>query len=343
MTALLLASCGGKETPPQEKSPYVEVQATSTRSSDDCPVARVGGEYIYLTDLVRTSAPNEVGLEPESSEDDARKVFDARLAVLNTLIGREMMRQEALAMGIEVTPEEVDRWLSERGSLAENLHPWLRDLSPEELRRAVRVDLLVEKATRRRLGEIEPVTEEDLRRYYEENRDRLGKPLRVKAFVILIGTEQRSREEARRKIESIRESLAVDLDNAESWEDKTRILAEYARMYSEHRSASMGGYWWVYDTGKETEMTPFLEVTRDLPLRTLSDVAEIPQGFIVTVVEAREGGGVPSYDEIHDRLPLIMASEKNSAAREELNAGLKQKYHPTVLRENILGCGAGEP
>jgi hypothetical protein len=205
------------------------------------------------------------------------------------------------------------------------------------------VDLLVEKVTRKSIGEIEPLTEEDVRRYYEENRSRLGKPLRVKAFVILIGTEERSREEAQKKIDTIRESLAVDLENADAWEDKTRILAEYARMYSEHRSASMGGYWWVYDTGKETEMTPFLEVARDLPLRTLSDVREIPDGFIVTVVEAREGGGTPTFDEIRERLRLIMLSERGGTAREELNARLKGKYQPTVQRENILGCGAGEP
>jgi hypothetical protein len=341
--AFLLTSCGGGENGSREEKPGEAARPTATRGPDDCPVARVGGEYIYFTDLVRTSAPREVGLDPSSSEDDRKKVFDTRLEVLNGLIGREMMRQEALEMGINVSPEEVDRWITERGALARNMYPHLRDLSPENLRRAVRVDLLVEKATRQRLGEIEPVTEEDLRRYYDENRSRLGKPLRVKAFVILIGTEQRSREDARRKIDSIRESLAVDLENAETWEDKTRILAEYARMYSEHRSASMGGYWWVYDTGKETEMTPFLEVARDLPLRTLSDVHEIPDGFIVTVVEAREGGGTPTYDEIRDKLRLIMLSEENSTAREELNAGLKEKYHPTAVRENILGCGAGEP
>ena len=78
VSLLLILSCGG-ETKVSEDNGLRERETTvSTKRPDDCPAATVGGEHIYLTDLLRASKPKETGLDPSSSESAKKKVLQIR-------------------------------------------------------------------------------------------------------------------------------------------------------------------------------------------------------------------------------------------------------------------------
>jgi len=312
-------------------------------------VARVGNAYIYLSDLLRSSRDDEARAVPVPGLSQEQLVFRIRYERLDRLVVRETLRQEAVEMDIQVTDEEVEAWINDAGSwgtpeVLGRYYPWLRGLSGEEFREAVRVDMMVFQAGRKRMGEISPVTDGEVRRFYEEHRETLRTPAQIKTFVILIRKEGRTREEALRKINAIRESLVADLGAAETWEAQTRVFADYARLYSEHPESDMGGYWVVYNTADDQKRFSELEkAARELPLRTLSEVREMPDAFFITMVESLKEPELPPFELAAEKIRRLVMRERNEDAQNRLFQSLKEKYRPIVYRENILGCGVGEP
>jgi hypothetical protein len=322
---------------------------TSGTRPADCPVARVGAAYVYYSDLVRASRGDEERAVPVPGWSREELIFNIRYKLLDKLIVRETLRQEAEEMGIHVTDEEVDQWIEGGGPWTSpetlgGFYPWLRDLSPEDFRRELKVDMMVFRAARQRIGELAPITERDVRNFYEEHRDSLHTPPEVKAFVLLIRKEGRTREEALRRINGIRTSLEIDLNAADSWEARSRIFADYARLYSEHHASDMGGYWVVRPSDKEDEdYRQFERIAYEVPLQTLSGVHEMKSGFFVTMVESRKEGVLPPYDIAQEKIRGLLLFERNKNSQQELFQLLKEKYRPSAIRENILGCGAGVP
>lgn len=346
---IIWLSCGERPQEPDLAVQTPVVSATSANGAEDCPVAEVGGATILYSDLERSCRDDENRVVPVPGMSREALIFRIRYERLDRLVVRETLRQEGLEMGIEISDERVDGWLREAGELggAEfmgNLYPWLRGLSEARFREEVRTDLLVFEAARKKLGELTPVTEQEIRAFYDESRDTLRTPARIMAFVISIRKEGRTREEALRKIKAIRASLLADLEQAEDWEAKTRIFADYARLYSEHHASDMGGYWVVYDVGQSTERFAELEkAARGLPLQTLSEVHEMPDSFIVMMVESIQDPELPSLEAAREKIRRLLMSRRNETAERRMFEGLKERYRVKVFPENLLGCGAGVP
>lgn len=346
---LLVASC--RPQPHEETRPEAasDVSPTPEDRPGDCPVARVGGTYIYYSDLVRASRSQEKPAAPSPELTREQLVYGDRYTMLDQLVARETLRQEAEQMGIQVTDQEVHAWLQATGpwgtsEVLGNYYPWLLDLSPEDFRSELKVDMMVFRAVQQRMGELDPVTDSDVRAFYEENRDTLRTDSRAEGFVLLIKKEGRSREEALQRINEIRASLAEDLEQADSWDARSRIFASYVRQYSEHHASDMGGYWSVSSFGGEDpERVEFLKIAFQAPLRTLSEVYEMQSGFFFTMLDSRRESQLVPYEMAQDKLWRLLTLTRSKDAKLELYQSLKEKYRPQVFRENIMGCGAGIP
>lgn len=349
LAGLLPIGCSpGEHTPQQGGLPEVE----TGQSVDDCPVAQVGDADIRLGDLVRICADKEsrmIGVPGMSREDQVRRI---RYQILDTLLVRETLRQEAVRRGVEVADKEVTEWLDRAGTMADpavaaSMYPELAGLSEDGFREEVRTNLSIRRLMNLEVfDKVDDLTTQELQSHYDENLEDFRTPSVVKAFVLLVrkDKEGRSPAEARRWIQDIRHRLENDIEAATDWNAKARVFADYVRIHSEHQpTRKTGGYWVIYNRGQLGEdYTEMEEALYALPLRTLSPVHEMPNAFFIALVEERQERRLADFDEIQETLRRKIMSDRQKNLQKEFFEGLKEKYAIRVFMENLLDCSAEE-
>jgi len=126
-------------------------------------VARSGDAVITKADLERRLAATRLPTKPGASDNPVRRVLD------EALIPELRASLEAKRRGLDKSPRLADR---ER----------------EILRRAL------ERAVKEETLEKDPVTREQIRAYYEENRSKYEQPLRIRIWRILVRDQETAKK-----------------------------------------------------------------------------------------------------------------------------------------------------
>ncbi len=135
--------------------------------------AVVDGHEITRTDV--ETAARRIDQAPAGSPEEQLAV---RLRVLDELINREVLLIRARARNIDVTAEDVDKAYNERRSnmsdeaFAQELTR--RQLTAEAMKDALRRDLIAQKLLDQDLGAKITPTDQDVREFYEKNRQRFN-------------------------------------------------------------------------------------------------------------------------------------------------------------------------
>jgi len=115
--------------------------------------------------------------------------------VLDEMILIKLVRQQAAQRGVEVSEDDVAAQLAaieEDVGGPEQLKSVLQmyNMTYDDLKQQVNLNLLLRALV---APEIE-VTEDEIRSYFDENRERLGQPEQVRARHILVETEEQAKE-----------------------------------------------------------------------------------------------------------------------------------------------------
>jgi len=286
-------------------------------------VARLDGEAISKTDLLARAAEARGALAERGTRPPA-PTRDFYRRVLDDILGNRLLYRDLKARNQTATPEEIaaqvqairaqfpsdeafDRALAERG------------FDRARLERDVAESVTVQKWV---TGVVVPsvaVTEADVRRYYDENPERMVEPERVHARHLLVraGDDVPPEERAarRRKAEELRARLAAGGD-----------FAAIAREASDDKgSAERGGdLGWFY----RGQMVPaFEKAAFELPLNTLSPLVETRFGFhLIEVLEKRPETKL-AFEQVRERLRAMLQQrqleEKVRSRINELGAAAK--------------------
>lgn len=160
-----------------------------------------------------------------------------------------------------------------------------------------------------RLKENVAVTEQDVRRFYNDNRDRFRVEDRVKVSHILfktMGKTPAESEEIRKKAEEVLQKLQQGAD-----------FPQMAKQYSDDAASTPkgGDLGWVVrgQTVPEFEKTAF-----SLETGKLSGVIQTQYGFHVLKVEGRERAHQQSLEEVKEQiLPEVKAAKAQQAQEDE--------------------------
>lgn len=158
--------------------------------------AEVGGVEIPIEEYYKSYAAranqfaSQYGAEVlDQSEPNSGKTTDELLReqAIQDLTETEMIRQDAEKMGIEITDEEVDKevnTMKEQIGGEEAFQSLLKqnNLPEDFLKENLKKQKLVSEYTEKKLDELKP-TEEELKKYYEDNKDSFFK---AKASHILV-------------------------------------------------------------------------------------------------------------------------------------------------------------
>jgi peptidyl-prolyl cis-trans isomerase C len=288
-TALIgCGRCGGKPAPGKEAPGAVAI---------------VNGEPIGAEAVRREISHGRAGGEGEALDGAARR------RVLDDLVDRALLLQQARARAVAVGQDQVERaFLRLRaeypGTHFDDLLAQER-ISEAELKARLREQLTVEKLFADEVFPQVQVTDAEVERYYTEHAQEFEQPEQVHGLQILV----RTKEEAQKVRDEVRR--------------RPQTFADVARRASIAPEGKAGGdLGWF---GKGSGMPEVFDVCFKLPLNAVSDVTPSPYGFHLFKVVARRAplrrGFAEARGQIHDHL----LREKRARAQEEYVTALRSR------------------
>lgn len=240
-------------------------------------------------------------------------------------IGTKLLMDEANRRAAPVSEaeieEQLDKVIEQVGGL-ENFKAALAQQSIDEaafrkqLEQGQRIDKLIQEAAK----SVSDPTEDELKKFYEDHKDDFKTTERVLAQHILIspdGTESSSKEEARQKIEAIRERIASGKKFADE-------AAEHSMCPSGQEGGSLGWF------GRGMMVPEFDSAVFAMNVGDVSDVIETQFGFHLIQKTDQEAAAEASYADSREKiLDLLRHSKRGEAVTafvEKLKAGATIEY-----------------
>ncbi|MDX1778505.1 MAG: peptidylprolyl isomerase [Thermodesulfobacteriota bacterium] len=273
-------------------------------------VAKVNAEELFESQLDRAVKNynqflKDQGIEMRALGQD--QMHKLRHFMLQKMVERELLHQEALKKKLKVSKEEIDKVMETSEASYPTHQDFLDDVleegeTIENYRERVAYDMLVNTLTARRYEERKkPLLPEAIQQFYQDNTQLFAQPESVKIGHILIKVDQdadnKTWEKAKKKL----------LDLKKSKKD-FRILA---KEHSECPSAQNGGDLGFIPRGRLFQP---LEITAfKLQPNQISQPIESNEGVhLIKLYERRPQGFIPPFEEIKD---LVEQAAKTDQAQ----------------------------
>jgi peptidyl-prolyl cis-trans isomerase C len=257
--------------PPQSVQPAPSAQSAPVLSGND--VAVVGRWKITKDEFVdRLKALKEVVPEYDITNQDAKKL------VLEELIKQQLLVEDAEQKGLS-NQKDINA-------------------AVEEFRRS-----LIVREVARKLTENIQVTDEEVKAYYDENKDKLKEPEQWRIREIVVADEATAKD-----------LLVKILGGAD--------FAETAKQSSTGKTAAQGG-----DLGFISEV-PFPQMANALLALEVGGVSSVfkgPDGYYIVKVEEKQGGKELAFDDIKEDIRKNRLLNKQQEAILKYIDELKQK------------------
>jgi len=272
-------------------------------AADDPVVAKIGDKKILLSDLNRwMSYDTEEGRKV--IEKDPKKKASLLRQIVTSMVIAEEARQE----GFDRRPD-----VKENTELLVN-----NMLSMEYLDKIV-------------AAKVE-VTDEALKKYYEDNRQEFKQPERVRARHILVKVERTASDSERTAARGRAEKL---LEQAKAGGDFAALAAEHSEDAGSKRK---GGEVGPFARGS---MAPeFEEAAFSLKPGDVSGIVETDFGFHIIRVEERKEASFQPYDEVKDRIRRKVTIERKRQAVNDFVEAISKERGVEFDMTGLFGGGA---
>lgn len=299
ISALLGLSCVGATSP------------SFAAKVEDRIAAIVNSDLIMLSEVRRELAPERERLEKHyRGEELSRRLQMAEAMALTTMIERRLQLQEAKARSVEVGDQEVKQAVKQLIQQGEKLD----DKDPVSTN-SVRDQLTLLKVVDREVRSGVMVADPEMKRYYQEHRDRFALPEEYTLSQILI--KPRSPDEVADARAKGREVTAL-LKQGESFED-------LALRYSDGPTASRGGRLGLVRQG---ELLPAIErgVSNLVP-GGISDIIESPEGLHIVRLDDKKPKQFRPFEEVRQEIQALVFQQKSEDMFQSWLADLKNKAY----------------
>lgn len=247
--------------------------------------------------------------------------------VLDQMIARQLLIQEANRLQMTVTDEEFDE---ARAKLEAALPPGMtlaqvleqRKVGEEQFRQEfgdeVRISKLIEQVTSNDLQ----VTDAEVDSFYSENVDKFKQPEMVTARHILIAVKEGDDKDAQKaKAEAIRERLVAGED-----------FAEVAKAETDDPGSKATGGLYTFPRGQMVQAFEEAAFTQDIG--AVGPLVETQFGYHIIKVEKREAARDVPLTEVRSNVVAYLRSRKAPNALQEYLATLRTNAQVSVLIDN---------
>ncbi len=267
------------------------------------PVAVVNGESIPAEALARELRQIRAGGEGDAPGEPLRK------RVLDGLVDRALLLQQARARSIAVSQEQVERaFLRVRGEYPGTHFDDLlarERLSQADLKARLKEQLTVERLFHDEVFPRVQVPPAEVEKWFAEHAAEFNEPERVRVLQVVVS----SRDEAA----TLRDRLRRDPSR----------FAEVARASSIGPEGKNGGeLGWI---GRGAGFPEVFDVCFSLPLNYVSDVVPSPYGFHLFRVVERKGASKRTLDQARGEITERLLRDRRARAQEEYLASLRAR------------------
>lgn len=287
----------------------------SQGSGSGAVAASVNGQAITEGEFQQALARRKAALgEKPPVAPGAESALEHR--VLEELIVRRLLLQEAARRGVSASADEVERRIQElSGSYdPDEYQAILREqgLTPDSFRAMVAEDLTMELLMEQAAGQIEAPGQEEVEAYFREHAEGLRRPFRARALHLVVA----SAEDAAR----LREAILKGED-----------FAEVARRHSLGPEADQNGDLGWRSPGELPEA--FDDAIFSLKAGEVSPVVASPFGYhLFKLLEVKESG-TPSLDEARPYIVAQLKEEAREARQQRWLEELRAKAEVVVSRK----------
>jgi peptidyl-prolyl cis-trans isomerase C len=272
------------------------------------PVARVNGVAITAQELKRAGKVLFSGQNGIAPPADQQKEIEKQ--TLSQLVSAELLYQAGQKLEIKDLEKQIDDKLAQGKARYGNDDGFAKamkelDMQEKDLRDYTRRDLIISNFIEKTIVPKVTVSEEDARKFYDQNPDKFTKPEAVKASHILIGVDQKATAEekkaAREKIDKLRKELAGGAD-----------FAALAKGNSTCPSSQQGGDLGSFGKG---QMVPAFEVAAfSLKPGEISEVVETQFGYHIIKLTEKKAVEKVEFKEARPRIEDYLKNQKVGAA-----------------------------
>ena len=278
-------------------------------------IARVNGVEIKDSELRRAQKAILSGQPGMEVPPDQQKNFDQQ--VLSQLINTELLYQAGQKLVVKDLDKKIDDIIAKSKARFSNPDEYAKrikalDLDELEIRNYTRRDAVILNFMEQTILPKVKVTEEDNRKFYDQNLDKFKNDESVRASHILLGVDAKAtfeeKKKAREKAEILRKELVGGAD-----------FASLAKEHSTCPSSKQGGDLGYFGKG---QMVPaFEQAAFALKPGSISDVVETQFGYHILKVAEKKAAGTVSFK---DSLPRIEEFLKSQKVQTAVNAYLDE-------------------
>lgn len=219
-----------------------------------------------------------------------------RKEMLDTMVIRELILQQASKDGIDKGAEIEDK---------------LQDLKKR---------LIVESFLKKKVEFETKVSDEDLKKFYEQNQDKFKAGEQIKASHILVKTEKEAKD------------IAAQLKAGGNFE-------ELAKKNSADSSAAKGGdLGWF---GKGSMVPAFEKAALALKEGQISDVVKSDFGFHIIKLTGKRPAGLRPFEEVKEQIKGAIMPTKQQEVFQKIKEELKKTAKITI-KEDVLNSVGGK-
>lgn len=299
---------------------FLVAPLTVLAEQDKAIVAKVGGVPITVYELQRqinTVLPLRVNFHGGVS---AEKQAEIRSEALNDLIERGLKVKYAIDNEISVSSSRVDERVAKVKSRFKSEEKFAAAVEAETVkgfRAAIYRQFLADKAEEVAVNSKVVAKEEEIKKYYQENKRRFFMPRQFRASHILIKVDPASNQEERAEFKKKAEDL---LARAKEGEDFFNL----AYYNSDDRTKYVGGDLGMFHEG-QTEK-PFEDALKQLEVGEISDLVQTRYGYhIIKLTQINEPRQL-SYDEMATKIKTQLEKERRDTLYAQWIDKLRAQY-----------------
>ena len=292
----------------------------SAAQVEDGIVAIVNSDLIMLSEMKRELASEREKIQKEYRGDGlARRLKTAEYMGLTLMIERKLQLQAAKARGITVTDEEVQQAAKQMKQQGRAI-----DETNQADMKNIREQLTLLRIADRDVRSGVMVADSDLKRYFQEHRDRFALSEEYTLSQILI--RPRSPDDMADAKEKVREVMNR-LKQGEPFED-------LALRYSDGQNAAGGGRLGLVRQG---ELLPGIErAIANLVPGGISDMIETSEGFHIVRLEDKKPKQFRPFEAVRTEIQGLVFEQKSEDAYQTWLTELKNKAYIEIKFESAL-------